>query len=167
VEVRIVDERDDECPDGTPGEVQLKSPHLFAGYWNNAAATSDAFADGWFRTGDIAVRSGDGYITLRGRRGDLIISAGFNIYPREIEEVLLEHRAVREVAVVGAADPVRGEVPIAYVVTDRESDTMAVELEALCSDQLARFKVPRKFIRIAELPRNAMGKVQRHLLPSE
>jgi malonyl-CoA/methylmalonyl-CoA synthetase len=110
------------------------------------------------------VRSADGYYALRGRRGDLIISGGFNIYPREIEDVLLENPHVREAAVVGAPDDLRGEVPIAYVVSDGEPDAGA--LEAACRAQLASFKVPRAFVRIDALPRTALGKVQKHLLPA-
>ena len=99
------------------GELLVKSPTLFAGYWNRPDATAAAFRDGWFATGDIAERSADGYYTLCGRKSDLIISGGFNIYPREIEEVLAEHPAVAEVAVAGMADRLKGEVPVAFVVT--------------------------------------------------
>ncbi len=146
------------------GEVEIKSPHLFAGYWKRPEATAAAFHDGWFRTGDLAVRSPDGYYTLRGRRGDLIISAGFNIYPREIEELLLEDRRVREAAVVGMHDDARGEVPIAYVCADDALDF--TELESTCRTQLASFKIPRAFIRMETLPRTALGKIQKHLLPA-
>ena len=120
--------------------------------------------DGWFRTGDIAVRSTDGYYTLRGRRGDLIISGGFNIYPREIEELLLEDSRVHEAAVVGVPDDIRGEVPVAFIVADASLNV--AELEAMCRSQLASFKVPRAFRRIDALPRTALGKVQKHLLPT-
>ena len=163
VSLRVVGEDGREVPDGEVGEVQVMSPSLFTEYWRNPTATAAAFDHGWFRTGDVGVRSSDGYLTLRGRRGDLIISGGFNIYPREIEEVLLEDAAVREAAVVGVPDPLRGEVPIAYVVTAGEPDTSALELR--CRQQLASFKVPRAFIRVDALPRTALGKVQRHLLP--
>ena len=149
--------------DDTVGEVEIRSPHLFAGYWRRPEATAAAFHDGWFRTGDLATRSPDGRYHLRGRRGDLIISGGFNIYPREIEELLLEDPRVREAVVVGLPDEARGEVPIAYVCAD---DTLDVtELERLCRTQLASFKIPRAFIRMEALPRTALGKVQKHLLP--
>jgi malonyl-CoA/methylmalonyl-CoA synthetase len=148
---------------GAVGEVEIRSPHLFAGYWRRPDATTAAFHDGWFRTGDLATRTSDGRYHLRGRRGDLIISGGFNIYPREIEELLLEDPRVREAVVVGLGDDARGEVPIAYVCAD---DTLDVtELEHLCRDQLASFKIPRAFIRMETLPRTALGKVQKHLLP--
>jgi malonyl-CoA/methylmalonyl-CoA synthetase len=143
------------------GELQIKSPTVFAGYWRNPDATAAAFDDGWFKTGDLASISDDGYYTLLGRKSDLIISGGFNIYPREIEELLLEQAGVREVAVVGVADAIRGEVPIAYVVGDASDD----DLDRICREQLASFKVPRKFIRVDSIPRTALGKVQKHLLP--
>ena len=164
VSVRLVDEHDAPVADGEVGEVQMKGPALFAGYWRNAAASAAAHTtDGWFRTGDLGVRAPDGSHALRGRRGDLIISGGFNIYPREIEELLLEDERVREVAVVGTPDPVRGEIPIAYLVADEALDT--AELTARCREQLASFKTPRAFVRVDALPRTALGKVQKHLLP--
>ncbi len=164
VSARIVGESGEALGDDEVGEVEVRSPHLFSEYWRRPDATAAAFHDGWFRTGDVGVRSADGYYTLRGRRGDLIISAGFNIYPREIEDVLLEDPRVREAAVLGAPDRVRGEVPIAYIVSDADLDVAS--LEATCRAQLASFKVPRAFVRIDALPRTALGKVQKHLLPA-
>lgn len=161
--VRIVDEADVDVPDGTSGELWVRGPNVCDGYWRRPEATAAAFADGWFRTGDVGVRAPDGYITLEGRRSDLIISGGFNIYPREIEELLAEVAGVVEAAVVGVKDAVRGEVPVAYVVCEA-----TVDLEALSQhvrSQLASFKVPRGFVRVEALPRTALGKVQRHLLP--
>lgn len=163
VSARIVDEDGNALDDDAVGEVEIKSPMLFSGYWKRPDATVAAFRDGWFRTGDLATRASDGYYTLRGRKGDLIISGGFNIYPREIEELLLEDPRVREATVVGTPDDVRGEVPIAYVVADDSLDF--TELERLCRSQLASFKIPRSFIRLNALPRTALGKVQKHLLP--
>jgi malonyl-CoA/methylmalonyl-CoA synthetase len=145
------------------GELRLKGPNVFAGYWKRHDATRDAFEDGWFKTGDIATRSEDGYYTLCGRRSDLIISGGFNIYPREIEEFLAAQPEVAEAAVVGEADRVRGEIPVAYIVP-RNGECDVVALEALCREKLASFKIPRRFETIDKLPRNALGKVQKHLL---
>jgi malonyl-CoA/methylmalonyl-CoA synthetase len=145
------------------GEVYLRGPNVFAGYWNRPDATEAAFVDGWFRTGDLATVSTDGYYTLSGRKSDLIISGGFNIYPREIEEFLQEHPAIAEAAVVAQSDRRRGEVPVAYVVCSQPVET--AEIEALCREKLASFKVPREFIVVEKLPRNAMGKIQKHLLP--
>ena len=167
VSARLVGDDGAVLGDDTVGEVEIRSPALFTGYWGRADATATAFHDGWFRTGDLGIRSRDGYYTLRGRRGDLIISGGFNIYPREIEELLVEDPRVREAAVIGVNDDVRGEVPVAYIVADESVDAAELEaqLEAMCRRQLASFKVPRAFIRIDTLPRTALGKVQKHLLP--
>jgi malonyl-CoA/methylmalonyl-CoA synthetase len=144
------------------GEVLLKGPNVFAGYWRRDDATRDAFVDGWFKTGDIATRSDDGYYTLSGRKSDLIISGGFNIYPREIEEFLMEQPEIAEAAVVGEPDRLRGEIPVAYVVGCEPIDTDA--LIERCKAKLASFKVPRRVEIVASLPRNALGKVQKHLL---
>lgn len=137
---------------------------MCAGYWNRPEATAAAFAGGWFRTGDLAERSADGYYTLRGRQTDLIISSGFNVYPREIEDVLVELPGVREAVVVGAAHARKGEVPVAYVVADDPFDADA--LRAACARSLASFKVPVGVVRVDALPRTALGKVQKHLLPA-
>ena len=140
------------------GELFVKGPNVFPGYWRRPDATEAAFApDGYFRTGDLAARSDDGYYTLQGRKRDLIISGGFNIYPREIEELLLEQRGVIEAAVVGVPDDLRGEVPVAFIVGDADTE----ELQRVCHDQLASFKVPRRFVRKTELPKTALGKVQK------
>jgi malonyl-CoA/methylmalonyl-CoA synthetase len=148
---------------GDVGEVLVRGANVFAGYWRRDDATRAAFVDGWFRTGDLGVRAADGYIALRGRATDLIISGGFNIYPREIEEVIQEDPEVREAVVVGVPDPVRGEVPIAYVAADDGFDERALADRLRAA--IASFKVPRAFVRVARLPRTALGKVQKHLLP--
>jgi malonyl-CoA/methylmalonyl-CoA synthetase len=142
------------------GELQIRSPSLFAGYWRNEAATAAAFDGPWFKTGDVVSVSDDGYYTLLGRKTDLIISGGFNIYPREIEELLAEQSGVVEAAVVGIPDAIRGEVPVAYIV----GDASAEDLGDVCRKNLASFKVPRQFIRVDSIPRTALGKVQKHLL---
>jgi malonyl-CoA/methylmalonyl-CoA synthetase len=153
ISVRIVD-----------GEIQLRGPNLFAGYWRREEATRAAFDDGWFKTGDMAECSADGYYTLLGRKSDLIISSGFNIYPREIEDFLTEQDEVAEAAVVGVPDRLRGEIPVAYIVVRRPVD--AADLKARCRTKLASFKVPRDFVTVEKLPRTALGKVQKRLLPS-
>jgi malonyl-CoA/methylmalonyl-CoA synthetase len=163
VSVRLLDDSGADVADGDVGEVCVRGPSVLREYWRRRDATASAFIDGWFRTGDLAVRASDGYFTLRGRRGDMIISGGFNIYPREIEELLLENARVREAAVVGVTDETRGEVPVAYVVTDPALDMD--ELREQCRRQLASFKLPRAFVRVDALPRTALGKVQKHLLP--
>jgi malonyl-CoA/methylmalonyl-CoA synthetase len=163
VSVRLLDPEGNVAGDGETGEIYLRGANVFAGYWNRPEATQEAFRDGWFRTGDLAVRSADGYYTLVGRRSDLIISGGFNIYPREIEEFLTEQPEIAEAAVAGVPDRIRGEMPVAYVV--ERSPFNSSDLEERCRAALASYKVPRAFIRVEKLPRNAMGKIQKHLLP--
>jgi malonyl-CoA/methylmalonyl-CoA synthetase len=163
VGARIVDHEGRDVPPGTVGDLLVRGPNVFPGYWRDEEATARAFRDGWFLTGDLAEQSPDGYYALRGRRMDLIISGGFNIYPREIEEVLLEVPGVREAAVVGVPDERRGEVPVAYLVV--ETTEAAAAADATCRRLLASFKVPRACVLVDTLPRNALGKVQKHLLP--
>jgi malonyl-CoA/methylmalonyl-CoA synthetase len=162
VEVRIVGPDGDLAKEGEVGELLVRSPALFSGYWQQSEATAAAFVDGWFRTGDLAARAADGYITLKGRSTDLIISGGFNVYPREVEEVLLEQPGVREAAVVGVPEERRGEVPVACFAGDADPGALA----AACRRELASFKVPRSFVRVAALPRNALGKVDKGRLLS-
>ena len=162
-DVEIRDPEGTVVPPDAVGELWVRGPNVCDGYWRWPEATAQAFRDGWFRTGDIGVRSADGYITLQGRRSDLIISGGFNIYPREIEELLATLPGVREAAVTGEPDPVRGEVPVAYIVGEAD----LAELEARVRAEVASFKVPRRWVRIATLPRTALGKVQKHLLAAQ
>jgi malonyl-CoA/methylmalonyl-CoA synthetase len=163
VSVRLLNSAGEPVEEGETGAVYLRGPNVFAGYWRREDATRDAFADGWFRTGDLATRSTDGYYTLCGRQSDLIISGGFNIYPREIEEFLQEQAEISEAAVKGVPDRARGEVPVAYVVAMAGFDSAA--MEERCRASLASFKIPRQFVVVDSLPRNALGKVQKHLLP--
>ncbi|HSD67220.1 MAG TPA: AMP-binding protein, partial [Vicinamibacteria bacterium] len=160
VEVRIVGPDGRGAADGETGELHVRSLAVFQGYWRQPEATAACFADGWFRTGDLGTRSPDGYVTLRGRASDLIISGGFNVYPREIESVLLEQPGVREAAVVGEPDERRGERPVAFYAGDADPSG----LEAACRRQLASFKVPTTFVRVEALPRNALGKVEKRRL---
>lgn len=162
VSAKLMDPALEPVAQGETGEVYLKGPNIFAGYWGRPEATKDAFVEGWFRTGDLGTISADGYFTLCGRKSDLIISGGFNIYPREIEEFLQEHSAVAEAAVVARPDKLRGEVPVAYVAL--LAPVEVAELAALCREKLASFKVPREFVVVEKLPRNAMGKLQKNLL---
>jgi malonyl-CoA/methylmalonyl-CoA synthetase len=169
VSARILDPCGEPVAEGEVGELYVRGPNVCAGYWRRPEATAEAFInipghpEKWFRTGDLAERSADGYYTLRGRRTELIISGGFNLYPREIEEVLLEQPGVREAVVCGVPDERRGELPVAYVVVDDPFDPAV--LEEACRRSLASFKVPRAFVRVDSLPRTALGKVQKHLLP--
>ncbi len=163
ISARLLNAAGEPVAEGETGEIYLRGPNIFAGYWRREEATKEAFRDGWFRTGDLATRSPDGYYTLCGRKSDLIISGGFNIYPREIEEFLQEQPEISEAAVKGVADRARGEVPVAYVVVQSAFD--ADGIEARCRASLASFKIPRRFVVVDTLPRNALGKVQKHLLP--
>ncbi len=160
-EARAVDDAGQDVPPGTPGEVLVRGPQLFSRYWRNPAATEAALRDGWFHTGDVGTRALDGSWTVHGRRCDLIVSGGENVYPAEVERVLHEHPAVLEAAVVGRPDPRWQEVPVAFVVLRPAAKPCgADELKRHLLDQLARFKVPRDLRFVSALPRNAMGKVE-------
>ena len=163
-EARVVDEAGRDVAPGVLGEVVVRGPNVLIEYWGNADATADAMREGWFWTGDIALRDGDGYFFIHDRKKNMIVSGGENIYPAEIERVLLEHPAVTEAAVVGVADPRWQEVPVAFVVLRAQATVTADELRAHLLSQLARFKVPREIAFVTELPRNALGKVQHFLL---
>jgi len=158
VEVRIADGEGNEQPSGETGEVLVRGDTVMRGYWNNAEATAQALRDGWLYTGDIGSLDEDGFLTLKDRSKDVIISGGSNIYPREVEEVLLKHPAVREVSVVGRPDPEWGEVVVAFVVADG-TRISASDLDALCLDNIARFKRPKQYRFIEALPKNNYGKV--------
>ena len=166
VSIRLADPSSEGKPvEVGSGEVLIKGPNVFAGYWRQPEATQAAFtAKGYFRSGDLAVRSADGYYTLQGRKTELIICGGFNVYPREIEEFLNEQPQVRESAVVGEPDGVKGEVPVAYVVPREGFVVDGAKLCERCREHLASFKVPRRIVVVEEIPRNALGKIQRHLL---
>ncbi|WP_439398148.1 class I adenylate-forming enzyme family protein [Bradyrhizobium sp. PMVTL-01] len=163
-EAKVIDHDGADMPAGTPGEIAVRGPNVFFEYWGNADATRDALHDGWYRTGDIGLCDAEGYFWVRDRKKNMIISGGENIYPAEVERVLLEHPDVSECAVIGRPDPRWDEVPIAYVIRRSgcrlEADELRVHLQA----QLARYKVPRDFVFVADLPRTALGKVQHFLL---
>jgi malonyl-CoA/methylmalonyl-CoA synthetase len=149
---------------GDEGEILLRGPNVFPGYWRRDDATSAAFDDdGWFRTGDVGTFDADGYLSIVGRTKELIISGGFNVYPREVEDVLLAHPGVAEVAVVGEASDEWGETVVAVVVAAGDPPSPD-ELLAFAADQLAPYKRPRRVRFVDALPRNALGKVLRHEL---
>jgi acyl-CoA synthetase (AMP-forming)/AMP-acid ligase II len=159
LELDIWDEHGTPVPPGERGEVVLRGPKVFKGYWRDPDATSAAFAGGWFHTGDIGVRDDDGYLYIVDRLKDMIVSGGENIASSEIERVLYEHESVVEAAVVGRSDDRWGEVPVAYVVVRSDATTTPDVLVEHCRAQLAKFKVPKNVILIDELPRNPSGKV--------
>ncbi len=164
-EARVVDVRSRKpLPAGEVGEIEVIGPHVFKGYWNRPDATQEVFdGDGWFRTGDLGSVSEDGYYTISGRAKELIISGGYNIYPREIEELLEGYSGVSEAAVVGLPDEEYGERVVAAIVRESQ-DLNEAELINLCRQDLAGFKRPREVVFMEELPRNALGKVQKHLV---
>jgi len=145
------------------GELVVRGPNVFPGYWRDPVATAASFVDGWLLTGDIAERDDEGYYRIRGRVKEMFISGGENVYPAEVESVLHQHPAVREAAVVGVPDERWGEVGLAYVVLIR--DVSDDELAEFCRSRLARFKVPKRFVRLESLPRSAMNKVVVSELP--
>jgi malonyl-CoA/methylmalonyl-CoA synthetase len=163
VEVRIVhSETGEPLVVGEIGDVQLRGPNVFKGYWRQPEKTSESFsADGWFKTGDLGYLEADGYLTLCGRSKDLIISGGLNIYPPEVERVLMEHPAVNACAVIGCLDAEWGEKVTAVVVLNKTEKTSAEELIRFCREKLAPYKSPKSIVFRDDLPRNAMGKVQK------
>jgi acyl-CoA synthetase (AMP-forming)/AMP-acid ligase II len=169
-EVRLVDEQGRDVDEGEPGELWMRGPTLFSGYWNNAAANAEAFAEGWFHMGDVFVRRPNGTLDFVDRRKYLIKSGGENIYPAEIERVLLAHPAVADAAVVRRPDETWGEVPVAFVAktSDCELDDEALTqaLLAACKAGLAGYKKPKAlfFLSFNDFPRSASGKIQRHAL---
>jgi malonyl-CoA/methylmalonyl-CoA synthetase len=169
VDVRIVNSKTGEIlSDGAIGDVQLRGPNVFKGYWHQPDKTSASFsADGWFKTGDLGFREKDGYITLCGRSKDLIISGGLNIYPPEVERVLVDHSAVNACAVIGCPDSEWGEKVVAVVVLNKGESVTGEELIRFCREKLAPYKSPKAVVFRDELPRNAMGKVQKATLRKE
>lgn len=156
VEVRVVDEAGYDVAHGATGEIVVRGEPVMSGYWNNPQATANALRDGWLWTGDMGAMDGHGFLTLKDRSKDVIISGGSNIYPREVEEVLLRHPGVHEVSVVGQADPEWGEVVVAFLVA---TGATPQELDALCLDHIARFKRPKHYHFVDSLPKNNYGKV--------
>jgi long-chain acyl-CoA synthetase len=157
VEVKVFDEQDKEMPPGETGEIVTRSDCVMAGYWQNADATAKTLRGGWLHTGDVGSIDAQGFLTIRDRSKDLIISGGSNIYPREIEEVLLKHPAVAECSVVGRPHPEWGEEVVAFIV--KKDSVKTEELDELCRENIARFKRPRDYRFVDALPKNNYGKV--------
>ena len=159
VQIRVCDEAGNELAAGEAGEICVNGDTVMLGYWNNIEATTQSLRDGWLWTGDIGSLDGDGFLTLLDRSKDLIISGGSNIYPREIEEVLLQHPAVAEVSVIGRPDAEWGEAVVAFVVVRAQVVVETAELDRYCLEQVARFKRPKEYRFIEALPKNNYGKV--------
>ncbi len=155
VEVLVADEHDAPRPAGEPGEILVRGDTVMAGYWQDPQATAATLRGGWLHTGDVGVFDDEGYLTLLDRSKDLVISGGSNIYPREVEEVLMMHPDVREVSVIGRPDPEWGEVVVAYVA----GAVTARELDRLCLERIARFKRPKDYVFVDSLPKSNHGKV--------
>ena len=163
-EVRLLDDAGQEVGPNEVGELFSRSPYLFNGYWGLPEATAESLRDGWFSAGDLATKDDEGFVYIVDRKKDMIISGGVNIYPREIEEALHHHPAVKEAACVGVKDEYWGEALVAYVVLRGDAALTQEELVAFCEERLARYKLPKSIHFIAELPRNAAGKVLRREL---
>jgi len=146
-------------PPGTAGEIEVRGPMVMMGYLDDPAATARSLRDGWLLTGDIGSLDAAGYLTLTDRSKDVIISGGSNIYPREVEEVLLSHPAVREASVIGLPDPEWGEVVVAAIVAPGHCPDLEAELDRLCCASIARFKRPKRYLRLPDLPKNNYGKI--------
>jgi long-chain acyl-CoA synthetase len=155
VEVMVADDADRPLAPGEAGQILCRSDVVMRGYWQNEGASAAALRGGWLHTGDIGAFDASGYLTLMDRANDLIISGGSNIYPREVEEVLLRHAEVREASVIGRPDREWGEVVVAYVVGGASRDA----LDALCLDHIARFKRPKDYVFVDALPKNNYGKI--------
>jgi long-chain acyl-CoA synthetase len=164
VELRLVDEEGNDVELGDPGEIVVRGPNVFRGYWRREEETKEAFFDDWFRTGDVAVKDEEGYLYLVDRKRDLIIVSGFNVFPSEVEEALVENPKVEEAAVVGVSHPYTGEAVKAYVVLKTGESATEAELIYDVSSRLARFKCPQTIEIVSDLPHLLTGKVLRRAL---
>jgi long-chain acyl-CoA synthetase len=166
VEVRIVDSDGKDVPDGKIGEIAVRSPANFAGYWDDPAATREVLRDGWLHSGDLARRDADGYLWFEGRKKEIIVRDGLNISPQEVEEAIYDHPAVLEVAVIGIPDPVgaHGERVVAFVSLRRGLVTDDQELRDHARQHLADFKIPEQIFFVKDLPKGITGKIQRRAL---
>ena len=163
--MRLVDEDGEDVLEGDPGELWVRGPNVFAGYWQDADATAAVLTpEGWLRTGDVAVADADGYLWLVDRSKDLVIVSGFNVYPAEVEAALLENPSVAEAAVVGVPDPSSGEAVVAYVVAAAGHELNGDEVIAACSTRLARYKCPTTVEVVDALPHGVAGKLLRRAL---
>jgi long-chain acyl-CoA synthetase len=164
VDVRLVDEHGEDVDPGDPGEIVVRGPNVFAGYWGKHEETEAAFRDGWFRTGDVAYRDEDGYLHIVDRAKDLVIVSGFNVFPKEVEDVILSHPGVAECTVVGVPDERTGEAVKAFVVPAAGASVDREDVLEHCRGRLARFKWPNEVEVVAELPKHVTGKVLRRRL---
>jgi acyl-CoA synthetase (AMP-forming)/AMP-acid ligase II len=158
--VRVLQEDNTDAPPGVPGEIVVKGDQVLMGYWGNEKATKESFIDGWFRTGDVGRWDEEGYLYIVDRKKDMILTGGENVYPREVEEVLYEHPAIAEAAVVGTPDPKWGESVVAVLrVKEGEQAPPARDVIAFCKERIASYKKPKFVTWVSELPKNASGKI--------
>jgi acyl-CoA synthetase (AMP-forming)/AMP-acid ligase II len=159
--IRIVGEEGRDVPDGESGEMLIKSESLMSGYWNQPALTAEVLRDGWLYTGDLVRRDAEGWLTILDRKRDTIASGGFKVYSAEVEGVLAEHPAVREVAVIGEPDEYWGEAIVACVALHRGAVCEAAELVRFCEQNLASYKRPKRYRFMDDLPKTSTGKVRK------
>ena len=164
IETRIVGADGMEAAPGATGELWVRGPSVTPGYWQRPAETAASFTNGWFRTGDLVRRDADGFISVVDRLKDMYISGGENVYPAEVESVLLALPGVADAAVVGVADPKWGEVGVAVVSLRPEAGLTVAEIGQHCAARLARYKCPARIVIAETIPRTAAGKLQKHLL---
>jgi fatty-acyl-CoA synthase len=164
IDAKIVDEEGNEQPDGTPGELWLRSPVVTAGYWRKPKETASAITDGWFHTGDILIKDEDGYFFVVDRKKNMYISGGENVYPSEVEKYLYTHEAIKECAVIGVADERWGETGKAFVVLNSSYSILKDEIISFCKAGLAKYKIPKQIEFLPALPKNEAGKINRQEL---
>src|SRR3712207_1237253 len=157
--MRLVDDEGGDVRPGDVGEIAIRGENVMKGYWRKPEETAKAIPDGWFRTGDLARQDGDGYFAIVDRKKDLIIRGGYNVYPRELEEALYEHPAVREAAVIGVPHDSLGEEVAAVVALKDDADASADDLRAYMKDRVAAYKYPRRVWFVDELPKGPTGKI--------
>jgi long-chain acyl-CoA synthetase len=160
-EIRIVDDAGQALPTGQVGEIVIRGPNVMQGYYRNPEATAATVRDGWLHTGDLGVFDADGYLSIVGRKKEMIIRGGENIYPKEVEEVLYRHPAIQEAAVVGLPDPVWGEEVAAFLVLRAGYTLESADVIAYCKQHLADYKCPKLVAFVGELPKTATGKIQK------
>jgi long-chain acyl-CoA synthetase len=162
--IRDMESGEEELSAGEVGEIVLKSPSVMLGYYNRPMETAGALRNGWLYTGDVGMMDADGYFYIVDRKKDMIISGGFNVYPREVEDILYSHPAVKEASVIGVPDPYKGERVKAYVTLKEGANSGETEIITFCKQHLSPYKVPRQVEFCQELPKTAIGKVLKRAL---
>jgi long-chain acyl-CoA synthetase len=156
-----------DVPHGEEGELIIRGPQVMAGYWNKPEETAETLRDGWLHSGDLAVMDDEGYVRIVGRKKDMILASGYNIFPDEIDHVLMDHPAIAEACTIGVPDEKRGETVRSFVVLEPGASVTEAELEAHCRENLAAYKIPKRFVFREHLPKSAMMKLLRRTLRDE